>query len=207
VTIQIHDVTRPVRAGMPVWPGDPPCRVGWAARVPTDGVNVAELCLSPHTGTHADGPYHVLEDGARIGDVPLGAFIGAAHVLEISGMMEIGEDWIAAHLPPACERLLLRTGAWGDPDVFPAAWPALAEDAARLLVARGVRLVGTDAPSPDAAEARDLPVHRVLLGAGVAIVENLLLDEVAPGEYELVALPLRFAEADASPVRAILVRR
>jgi arylformamidase len=103
--------------------------------------------------------------------------------------------------------VLLRTGAWDDPDAFPASWPALTQDAARLLVARGVRLVGTDAPSPDAADAHDLPVHRVLLGAGVAIVENLLLDEVAPGDYELVALPLRFAEADASPVRAILVRR
>jgi arylformamidase len=205
--MQIHDVTRPVRAGMPVWPGDPPCRVRWAARVDTDGVNVAELCLSPHTGTHADGPYHVLEDGARIGDVPLDAFIGPAHVLEISGMMEIGAAWIEARLPSACERVLLRTAAWDDPDTFPAAWPALAEDAARLLVARGVRLVGTDAPSPDAADAHDLPVHRVLLGAGVAIVENLLLDDVDPGEYELVALPLRFAEADASPVRAILVRR
>jgi arylformamidase len=205
--MQIHDVTRPVRAGMPVWPGDPPCRVGWAARLATDGANVAELCLSAHTGTHADGPYHVLEDGARIGDVPLGVFIGPAHVVDVAGVMEIGSEWMEMNLPGDCKRVLLRTGAWDDPDVFPSTWPALTEDAARLLVDRGVRLVGTDAPSPDAAEAHDLPVHRVLLGAGVAIVENLLLDGVAPGEYELVALPLRLAEADASPVRAILVRR
>ncbi|HSU17805.1 cyclase family protein [Longimicrobium sp.] len=205
--MQIHDVTRPVRAGMPVWPGDPPCRVEWAARVADDGANVAELCLSAHTGTHADGPYHVLEDGARIGEVPLDAFIGPAHVLDASAAGAIGAEWIEAQLPSDCERLLLRTGAWGDPDAFPSSWPALTEDAARLLVDRGVRLVGTDAPSPDLVNAHDLPVHRVLLGAGVAIIENLLLDDVDPGEYELVALPLRFMEADASPVRAILVRR
>lgn len=205
--MRIHDVTRPLRAGMPVWPGDPPCRVEWAARLPADGANVAELSLGAHTGTHVDGPYHVLEDGARIGEVPLGAFIGLARVADASQETEIGVEWMEANLPAGCERLLLRTGAWRDPDAFPAAWPALTEDAARLLVARGVRLLGTDAPSPDAADAHGLPVHRVLLGAGVAMVENLLLDEVEPGEYELVALPLRLAEADASPVRAILVRR
>jgi arylformamidase len=205
--MRIHDVTRPVRAGMPVWPGDPPCRVGWAARLADDGANVAELCLSAHTGTHADGPYHVLDNGARIGEVPLDVFIGPSHVVDAAGVREIGVVWMETNLPMECERVLLRTGAWTDPDAFPSSWPALTEDAARLLVHRGVRLLGTDAPSPDAADAHELPVHRVLLGAGIAIVENLLLDEVSPGAYELVALPLRLAEADASPVRAVLVER
>jgi len=89
----------------------------------------------------------------------------------------------------------------------PAAQAALTPNAARLLVARGVRLVGTDTPSPESADAADLPVHHVLLGAGVPIVENLLLDDVAAGAYELIALPLRLTEADASPVRAVLVER
>ncbi|HEX8246143.1 MAG TPA: cyclase family protein [Longimicrobium sp.] len=205
--MRIHDVTRPVRSGMPVWPGDPPCRVGWAARLAADGANVAELSLGAHTGTHADGPYHVLADGARIGDVPLEAFIGPAHLLSVVEMKEIGAEWLDAHLPQRCERLLLRTGAWRDADVFPASWPALTGDAARLLVDRGVRLVGTDAPSPDAVDAHELPVHRTLLGAGIAIIENLWLDDVTPGEYELIALPLRLVEADASPLRAVLVER
>ena len=205
--MRIHDVTRPVRAGMPVWPGDPACRVRTAATLADDGANVAELCMSAHTGTHADGPYHVLKDGARVGDVPLDAFIGSAHVVDAPDVEEIGVEWMAANLPRGCERLLLRTHAWRDPDAFPASWPALTEDAARLLVDRGVRLLGTDAPSPDRLDAHDLPVHRVLLDAGIAIVENLLLDDVAPGEYELIALPLRLSEADASPVRAVLVER
>ncbi len=203
----IHDITRPVFAGMPVWPGDAPCGLAWTGRVAEDGANVAVLSCSVHTGTHADGPYHVLEDGARIGDVPLDAFIGSAHVIDAGGAAEIDAAWLGRHLPPGCERILLRTGAWTRPDVFPAAWPALTEDAARLLAGRGIRLLGTDAPSPDPIESHGLPVHRTLLGAGIAIVENLMLDGISPGEYELIALPLRLAEADASPVRAVLVER
>lgn len=205
--MHIHDVTRPIFSGMPVWPGDAPCHCGWSATMADGGANVAELFLSVHTGTHADGPYHVLGDGARIGDVPLDAFIGPAHVLDVADVERIDGGWIAAYLPDDCERLLLRTRAWRDPHVFPTRWPALTTDSARMLVERGVRLVGTDAPSPDPFEASDLPVHRILLGAGVAIVENLLLDDVADGAYELIALPLRLAEADSSPVRAVLVRR
>lgn len=205
--MRIIDVTRPMSTGMPVWPGDPPCRCGWSARLPGDGFNAAELSFGAHTGTHVDGPLHVLEDGASIGSLALDAFIGPAHVVDVGDGFEIGAEWLAAHLPGECERLLLRTRAWHEPGVFPTRWPALTLEAARLLVERGVRLVGTDAPSPDAADAAGLPVHHVLLGAGVPIVENLLLDDVANGAYELIALPLRLAEADASPVRAVLVER
>lgn len=205
--MRIYDVTRPVFAGMPVWPGDPPCRCGWSARLPGDGVNAAELSLGVHTGTHADGPLHVLEGAAPIADLPLGAFIGPADVVDVAGAVALDEGWVDANLPAGCERLLLRTGAWADPEHFPAAWPALTPGGARLLVTRHVRLLGTDAPSPDPADADDLPVHRILLGAGIPIVENLLLDDVAPGRYELVALPLRLAEADSSPVRAVLLGR
>jgi arylformamidase len=203
----IHDVTRPVFAGMPVWPGDAPCRCGWSARLPGDGANVAEISLSVHTGTHADGPLHVLGDGAPIATLPLDAFLGPADVVEVADAVALDEAWLAGHLPTGCERLLLRTGAWGDPRRFPSSWPALTPDGARLLVARGVRLFGTDAPSPEAADADGLPVHRILLGAGIPIGENLLLDDLAVGRYELIALPLRLAEADSSPVRAVLVRR
>jgi arylformamidase len=205
--MRIIDVTRPVFAGMPVWPGDPPCRCGWSARLPDDGYNAAELSFGAHTGTHADGPLHVLEDGAPIGDLPLATFIGPAHVVDIGAAVEIGAEWLASNLPAGCERLLLRTRAWRDWSIFPTSWPALTVDAARLLVHRGVRLVGTDAPSPDPADSAELPVHRILLSAGVPIIENLLLDDVHGGAYELIALPLRLAEADASPVRAVLVRR
>ncbi|HEX9939415.1 MAG TPA: cyclase family protein [Longimicrobium sp.] len=206
--MRIHDITRPVFARMPVWPGDAPCSLVWTDRIAKGGgANASALSCSVHTGTHADGPYHVLEDGARIGDVPLDAFLGPAHVIDAGGAGEIGAEWLDAHLPGRCERLLVRTGAWTRPDAFPTAWTALTEGAAQRLVDRGVRLLGTDAPSPDPVDAHDLPVHRVLLGAGIAILENLMLDGIEAGEYELIALPLRLAEADASPIRAVLVGR
>src|SRR4051812_2597133 len=81
-SMRIIDVTRPVFAGMPVWPGDPPCRCGWSARLPGDGYNAAELSFGAHTGTHVDAPLHVLEDGTAVGDLPLGAFVGPAHVVD-----------------------------------------------------------------------------------------------------------------------------
>lgn len=205
--MKIHDVTRPVRTGMPVWPGDPNCRIGWSASIEEHGANVADLRMSVHTGTHADGPYHVLEGGARIGDVPLEAFVGRAVVVDATDVNDITAPWLKSRLPRNYERVLLRTGAWVDPARFPRSWPVVTPDAAQYLVDRKIRLLGTDAPSPEPGDSEDLAVHRLLLESGVAILENLLLDGVAPGEYELIALPLRLAEADASPVRAVLVER
>ena len=202
----IHDATRPVFPGMPVWPGDSPCRIAWTGRIARGAeANTAELSCSVHAGTHADGPYHVLEDGARIGDAPLDAFLGPAHLVDAGGLESIEADWLAAHLPPGAERILFRTGCWRDPAIFPARFPAPTPDAARLLVERGIRLVGTDAPSVDPYDSPDLPAHRVLLRAGMGILENLLLDGIRPGAYDLIALPLRLADADSSPVRAILL--
>jgi arylformamidase len=202
----LYDITRPLVAGFPVWPGDVPCRIDWTARMGADSAtNVAELCMSAHTGTHADGPFHVLADGARIGEAPLDAYVGPARLVDAVGRERLDAEWAAQVLAGgAPERLLVHTAAWRDAAVFPTRFPALDPASARMLVDAGVRLFGTDAPSPDPFDAADLPAHHVLLGAGAAILENLLLDGVPPGEYELIALPLRMPEADASPIRAVL---
>lgn len=202
----LHDITRPLVAGHPVWPGDSPCRVEWRARLgPGVAYNQSELRMSPHTGTHADGPFHMLPDGPMIGAAPLEAFIGPARVVDATGRASLDEAWAAEVLAEgAPERLLVRTGAWTDPAVFPTAFAALTPESARMLVDAGVRLIGTDAPSPDPFASADVPVHHVLLGAGAGILENVMLDGVPPGDYELIALPLRLMDAEASPVRAIL---
>jgi arylformamidase len=200
----LYDVTRPVRAGMAVWPGDAPCCVGWTSRMADgDAANVAELRMSAHTGTHADGPFHVRTDGVRIGAAPLDAFLGPALLVDARGRA-LDEGWAREAVAGAHERLLVRTGAWEDADVFPTRFAAPSPEAARVLVEAGVRLLGTDAPSVDPFESADLPAHRILCAAGVAIMENLMLDDVPPGAWELIALPLRLEEADASPVRAVL---
>jgi arylformamidase len=202
---RLRDITRPVRVGVPVWPGDPPYAVAWAARIARgDGANVAQLSIGAHTGTHADGPYHVREDGARISAVPLDAFVGPARVIDARGMESIEPDWLIERIAGDPPRILLRTGCWSDPAVFPTRYPALTPPAAELLKGRCI-LYGTDAPSVDPPDSHDLPAHHVLAAAGVVILENLLLDDVASGEYGLIALPLRLEDADSSPVRAVLV--
>lgn len=204
--MRLFDITRPVYSGMPVWPGDAPCRVGWTARIEAGGAaNVSELHLGAHTGTHADGAYHVREDGVRIGHAPLEAFVGPALLVDAPAEGPLDEEWAEALLALATpDRLLVRTGCWRDPAGFPTRFAAPTEGAARLLVEAGVALYGTDAPSVDPFDSAELAAHRVFCASAVAILENLLLDDVPEGTYELIALPLRLEEADASPVRAVL---
>jgi arylformamidase len=152
--------------------------------------------MSSHLGTHVDAPLHVLTAGAAIGELPLEAFIGPARVVELPGRGEIGPD----SLPPrslGARRVLFRTRGRA----------FLAPLAAVRLAERGALLVGTDAMSVDPDDAEDLPVHRTLLSRGVMILENLDLDGIEPGNYDLIALPIGFRELDASPVRAILIKR
>lgn len=201
------DASRPVRTGTPVWPGDAPCCTCWTMTIAEgSSVNVSELRMSAHTGTHADGPFHVDERGPRIGFAPIEAYVGPAVVADARGREMLDEPLVADLLAryPNPQRVLFRTGAWTSEDVFPTEFPAFTPVAARLLAEAGVRLVGTDAPSMDRFDSKDLPAHHVFGGAEVAILENLALDHVPDGVYELIALPLRLEEADASPVRAVL---
>src|SRR5690606_7786085 len=132
-------------------------------------------------------------------------FIGPAQVIDAVGRTSLGEDVVARVDLAQAERVLFRTRDRLDPWAFPQPYPAITAALARRLVEEGVKVVGTDAPSVDSLESRTLEAHRILLGAGVAVLENLALGAVKPGKYTLVALPLRIAEADSAPVRAILV--
>jgi arylformamidase len=201
----LFDITRPVRAGIPVWPGDEAYRVDWTLRRGEGAsVNLSALRLSAHTGSHADAPFHTSDEGARMGAVPLDAYLGPAIVVDARGWATVSADRIGPLLAEGPERILFFTGCWRDPDVFPRHFPAIEPEAARRLAAAGVRLVGTDAPSIDPFDSQDLPTHRIFREAGIANLETLLLDGVPPGRYELIALPLRLEEACASPVRAVL---
>lgn len=201
-----QDISRPVSSETPVWPGDPPWRYALAASITGgDGVNVGAVSGTTHVGTHADAPLHVLEDGAAIDALPLDAFAGPADVVDVSaseGAIGIAEIE-AGLLDPPVPRLLFSTGCGEELlDRFRGLDPG----AAAWCVRRGLRLVGTDAPSIDPPGSETLDAHRALLGAGVAILEGLALAGIGPGRYELVALPLRWVGADASPVRAALRR-
>lgn len=208
------DISRPVGPRTPVWPGDPPIDLSWASSISQGGgVNVGRWSGTTHAGTHADAPLHVDPGGTPIDGLPLEAFVGGAHVIDLSPGMgptapdaPITADDLEARLEEGARRILLRTDCEWEGG-FPNHFRALSPEAAEWCVQRGLRLVGTDAPSVDPLHATDLAAHRTLLAGGVAILESLLLADVEPGHYELVALPLRLIGADASPVRAAIRHR
>jgi arylformamidase len=202
----LYDVSVAVRVGTPEWPGDAPFECGWTARI-ADGasVNLSSISGSPHVGTHADAPLHVHEGWAATDALPLAAFIGNALLIDVSDS-PVGPLPLAADDPrlDGVERLLLRTGRTIADGAFPAAWPVLAVEIATALAARGLRLLGVDAPSVDERENRTLDVHRALFGGGAFVLENLDLRDVREGRYELIAPPQRLVGLDAAPVRAVL---
>jgi arylformamidase len=212
------DISIGYAEGAPVWPGDTPFSCGWTARR-EDGssVNLASLHTSAHAGTHADAPLHVESAWSASESLPVDAFMGPAVVVALPELHAAGaiidvsllESLLAPHLQGdgRCTRLLVRTGRSVAHGAFPDAWPTLDERGARWIVERGIELFGVDAPSVDARESTTLPVHHALFAGGAYVLENLALDAVAPGHYELFAQPLLVVGADAAPVRALLRAR
>ncbi len=203
----LHDITIALGLGTPEWPGDTPFSCGWSSSIANGAsVNLSTLTTSPHVGTHADAPLHVLDGAAGSHELPLDAFLGPALVRTV-GARERRIELAALSLPSGSDpvvRLLLRTGRSISAGVFPDSWPALSPGAARELTARGLRLLGVDAPSVDERESRTLDVHRALFDGSACVLENLDLRYVPDGPCELLALPLLAHGLDAAPVRALI---
>lgn len=201
------DISRPLFAGVPTWPGDTPfCyEVSWT-KAESGSVNVGRLTMSVHTGTHVDAPFHVDDEGRRAADLPVELYVGPARVIDVSRKASIGADDLADHDLSGVTRLLLKTGSWTDPDRFPADICCLRPDLPPFLAAKGIRLIGVDVPSVDPLDSKELPAHHGLYAHDIHILEGVVLDRVTPGDYELIALPLPLREADGSPVRAVLRR-
>jgi arylformamidase len=203
---RLWDISPPVHAGTPVFPGDTPYRQRWAASIgPGCPVNVGELMLSPHVGAHADAPLHYDPDGAAIGAVDLAPYLGPCRVVHAIGCGSLVQ-W--AHLAHALEglppRLLVRTYATMPQDRWDPQLAAYAPETVERLAALGVRLIGIDTASIDPADSKTLDSHQTIRRHGMRVLENLVLDDVPEGDYELIALPLKLTTADASPVRAVL---
>jgi arylformamidase len=203
--MKFHDISRPIHTGMPVWPGDTAAEFKLVATIPQgSSCNVGRLHVSVHTGTHGDAPFHYNDTGAKIDEVPVATYIGPARVVDIRGQNTITPALLAGHDFSATSRVLFKSDSWADPTCFPPDWPLLSAETPAWLAARGVRLVGFDVPSVDHQTSKDLPIHHALDAAGIVILENLDLRAVAPGVYELIALPLKIRGGDGSPVRAVL---
>jgi arylformamidase len=207
MTLRLWDISPPLHAGSPVFPGDAPFTSVWAARIsPGCPVNVSTLTLSPHTGAHADAPLHYDDAGAAIGALDLAPYLGRCRVIHAinQGPLVTWAHIEHAITPDLPARVLLRTYQRAPVGTFDPALPAFAAETIEQLADRGVRLVGIDSASIDPADSKALPSHQVIRRRDLRVLENLVLDDVPEGDYELIALPLKLLHADASPVRAVL---
>lgn len=206
MTSRLWDISPPVHEGAPVFPGDTPYRQRWAATIsPGCPVNVSEISLSPHVGAHADAPLHYDPAGATIGAVDLAPFLGRCrviHAIERGPLIEW--EHIAHALADPPPRVLVRTYRRAPVEHWDGDLAAYAPATIERLAALGVKLVGIDTASIDPADSKTLDSHQVIRRLDLRVLENLVLDEVPEGDYELIALPLKLVSADASPVRAVL---
>jgi arylformamidase len=204
---RLWDISPPVHADAPVFPGDTRYAQQWVARLgPGCPVNVSAITLSPHVGAHADAPLHYDAEGQSIGALALEPYLGPCRVIHAIGCGALVQWHHLAHavdatLPP---RVLVRTYQRMPVDRFDAALAGYAPEVIERLADRGVQLVGIDTASIDPAASKTLDAHQVIRRRGLRVLENLVLDDVAEGDYELIALPLKLVTADASPVRAVL---
>lgn len=203
------DISIPMGSRTPEWPGDKPFSCGWTMTLAGGGsVNLSAITTSPHVGTHADAPLHVRDGWLASHELPLSAFAGRASVCSVDPSLDTVELKDLTSLPSRgpVERLLLRTQCSVAGGSFPKRWPVLSVEAVRVLLGRGLVLLGVDTPSLDGLHSKTLPVHHALFSGGAFNLENLDLRSIADGDYELIAYPLLLADLDAAPVRAILKR-
>ncbi|WP_373503745.1 arylformamidase [Aestuariivirga sp.] len=204
----IIDISQGLSPGMAGFPGDAAYEESWTFRIgPNCPVNVSRVAFSVHCGTHADAPLHYSADGATAGALSLEPYIGPCRVIDArgDGPVCLPED-IETKLAGVPPRVLLLLADQPDPKTWPTGFRALAAETVDLLASRGVVLVGIDTPSVDPETSKSLEAHNACRIANMRILENLVLAHVEPGDYELIALPLKFENLDASPVRAVLRR-
>lgn len=205
----IIDISQTLAPGMAGFPGDSTYEEAWTFRIgPNCPVNVSRVAFSVHCGTHADAPLHYDASGRTAAALDLEPYLGPCRVIDARGEGPLCEPrHIADLLESAPPRILLRLMDKWDAKQWPAGFRALAPETVALLAEKGTRLVGIDTPSVDPETSKTLDSHHACRTADMRILENLTLSHVEPGDYELIALPLKFANLDASPVRAVLRRR
>lgn len=206
--MRLWDISPAISPATPVFPGDTAYAQKWNAEIgPGCPVNVSAITMSPHLGAHADAPLHCGTGASAIGAVDLSPFLGRCRVIHA---IEKGPLITPDHLSHALNsllgvpvRVLVRTCRRAPTEWSPL-FSAFAPETIAWLAGLGVRLVGIDSQSVDPADSKTLDSHQQLLQQDMRVLENLVLDEVDEGDYELIALPLKLMHADASPVRAVL---
>ncbi|KGR79584.1 arylformamidase [Ureibacillus manganicus] len=199
------DITQPFTNTIATWPGDTPFTFDLAyTKYETGSVNIGRFTTSTHTGTHADAPFHFDDNTPTVDQLDINVFIGTALVVDLSNKMELcSEDFKDIDLRGA-KRILLKLHQEVNFEEFPELVPIIHPDIAPFLKEKGVVLLGVDCPSVDALDSKSLNTHHSLYNNGIYIIENLVLQNITPGFYEFIGLPLNIVGADAAPVRAVI---
>lgn len=211
--MKIYDISLPISPNLPVWPGDPAIVLDQVASMDQGAdANVSHFNAGVHVGTHVDAPHHFLNDGRMVDELPLDVLTGPCYVTQLpDGIEAITTEVLdGMSLPANVTRILFGTSnsrLWmRGVTEFRKDFVAVMDDGASWLVERGIQLVGVDylsiAPYGDS-----VPTHRILLQAGVVVVEGLDLSAVPRGFYDLYCLPLKLLGAEGAPARAILIQK
>ena len=211
--MKIFDISLTISPDLPIWPGDTPLELELVASMDEGAdANVSRLSAGLHIGTHVDAPHHFLNDGRTIEQLPLDVLVGPCYVSQLPDGIEAitAQALEGMSLPENMARILFGTSNsrfWSRGETeFQEDFVAVAEDGAEWLVEHGIQLVGVDylsiAPYHDSTST-----HRVLLQAGVVILEGLDLSAVPRGFYDLYCLPLKLLGADGAPARTILIQK
>jgi arylformamidase len=205
-TPRLWDISQTLRPGLPVWPGDTPFSHGrrWSQGADSP-VTVSHFETTVHAGSHADAPLHYSPTGSSAAEAPLDAYVGPCRVVDARGQgPSISAAFVERAVSAPPPRVLFRTYDRFPLDAWRRDFTCISAQAIHILTAMGVRLVGLDSPSLDPQDSKTMDAHRAVLAADMRVLEGLVLDDVPPADYELIALPLKLAGLDASPVRAVL---
>ena len=226
---ELFDISQPVHSKTAAFPGDTPFSKTQTLSYADSGViNLSAFTMSPHIGTHADAPVHILgslgqTETPHASDLKLTQYMGPCRVIDCipsgktqtdeclntssSGITEVCRDWEMLGDPDKPVRVLLKTRSVSEPEVFADDYASISPELAAWFGQRHVILVGIDTPSVDPVDSKNLPAHHQLLKHGIVWLENLDLSAVEAGNYELIGLPLKMTELEASPVRAVLLKK
>ena len=210
--MQIYDVSLPLSATTPTYPGDPGIEIKqWLRLANGDPANVSLINFGLHSGTHVDAPAHFIEGGARVDSLPFESLVGEAEVVEVADCIDvIDENFVAKNCGSGAQRILFKTrnsAFWDNlSQGFREDYVSIDPAAARWLVDAGAKLVGIDYLSVEKFKSDSFQTHLAFLSRGVVIIEGLDLRAVPGGRYELICLPLKVAggSGDGAPARVIL---
>lgn len=211
--MKIYDISLPISAKMVIWPNSPKPKITLKA-ASSDKAATTKITMTSHVGTHVDAPRHFLKKGTTVDEIDPNKLVGSCKVIDLTnffktgGPAEIGWAHFGTFKIKKGDRLLLKTGNYKflSAKKFTKDYISLSQDAAKNLIKRQIALIGTDYYGIEKKSNPGHPIHKLLLEAGIVVVEGLDMTDVPGGEYQMACAPLKLVGADASPARVFLFK-